>query len=78
VLRKAHLEGVVEVYRRDDRDELIAIRSGTMTQEAVLRLAAYEEQLAKDAEKRSVLPLEPESSTVNDWCMDTLRAWVMG
>ena len=78
VLRRAHSEGVVEVYRGGDRDELIAIRSGTMTQEAVLRLAAYEEQLAKDAEKRSVLPKEPDDATVNDWCMDTLRIWVMG
>lgn len=78
VLARLHREGVLEVRREKDRDELLSIRRGEMSVPVVMSLALHEETLAKDAEKRSVLPVEPERAKINDWCMGVLAGEVMG
>ena len=78
VLARLHREGVLEVRREKDRDELLSIRRGEMSVPVVMSLALHEETLAKDAEKRSVLPSEPERAKINDWCMDVLGGEVIG
>jgi len=78
VLARLHRDGVVEVRREKDRDELMAIRRGEMSVAGVLSLALHEETLAKDAEKKTVLPKEPERAKIHDWCMDVLAGEVVG
>lgn len=78
VLARLHREGVLEVRRESDRDELLSIRRGEMSVPVVMSLALHEETLAKDAEKKTVLPKEPERAKIHDWCMDVLAGEVVG
>lgn len=77
VLARLHREGVLEVRREKDQNELLSIRRGEMSIPVVLSLALHEETLAKDAEKKSVLPPEPKRAQIHAWCMDVLGEMVI-
>ncbi len=63
-------DGVFEVYRYNDREELLDIRNGKWSLEKWISEVNHLLELAQKAEKTSSFPENPDFDSANSICMD--------
>lgn len=72
--REILTEGVVRV-RRPDAGELLAIRAGAWTYEALVEWARTEDAALTEAMKTSKLPVRPDRARVEKLCVEMIEAF---
>ena len=63
--------GVLNVYREDDREELLAVKRGEWSLAQVKSEAERLRSYMKAIKEQSLLPLEPDELIVEKWLVDT-------
>ena len=68
--REVLTHGTLQVYRHEDREELLAIRNGQWSYDELLAFAEQEQQALKDLALRSPLPPKPDLEVLNELCVE--------
>lgn len=64
--------------RRPDRNELLAIKSGTFAYEDLMAKAVEELKIIDESFATSVLPAVPDVDQIEQWAIEIRKAWYSG
>ena len=71
--REILTDTTLNVYRKDDRDELLAIRNGDWSYDRLIEWADTQDKDMDELYKNTLLPKEPRRKEINNLCIQLVE-----